>query len=363
MECTAIKTTGHKCTVHVIANTPLCRLHQTLQVHTGPNTFARKQLTLTHRAALLALNTTYDTRIIDARLNNLPHHQLNTERNVALADMRAEHRIAKRELSRRQQELIDATGVDPDADANARRTALLAAANARRLANQARVVEARALRANWEAQQAHGVRALAQFIADPQNVHTSEAVRQTKDVVAKVLQIPVPEEYRWHPVRSSKTPFEIGIECKLSQKAAWQMISQYAQDVAIYDIEPGIYGKVLDSVWQYVKGSANKDELCVIVSQELQDNVGMCAQGNLSRVCNILSGYLDGVAPPESTADKLGRLLPPLAVIDDAYDRFIQAAAILKDNNVPRDHWHAWMDALRVEDEDEEALHDVLASS
>lgn len=363
MECTAIKTTGHKCTVHAIANTPLCRLHQTLKAHSGPNTFAHKQLSLTQRAALLALNTAYDTRIIDARLNNLPHHQLNVERNVALADMRAEHRMAKRDLLRRQQELIDATGIDPDAEANARRRALQVAANARRMAERARIIEARAVRANWEAQIAGRGRALGQFAADPQNVHTSEAVRQTKDIVARVLQIPVPVEYRWHPIHASKTPFEIGLECKLSQRAAWQMMSQYAQDVSIYDIEPGIYGKVLDCVWQYVKGSADKDDLCAIVRQELQDNVGMCAQGNLSRVCNILAGYMDGVAPPESTADKLGRLLPPLATIDDAYDRFIQAAAILKDNNVPRDHWHAWMDALRLEDEDEEALHDVLASS
>lgn len=363
MECTAIKTTGHKCTVHAIANTPLCRLHQTLKAHSGPNTFEHKQLLLTQRNMVTALNTAYDTLVMDARLNNLPFHTINVTRNVALADMRAEHRIAKRDLARRQQELIDATGVDPDAEANARRRALQVAANARRMAANARVVEARAVRANWEAQIAGGVRALGQFAADPQNVHTSEAVRQTKDIVARVLQIPVPEEYRWHPIRASKTPFEIGLECKLSQKAAWQMMSQYAQDVSIYDIEPGIYGKVLDCVWQYVKGSADKDDLCVIVRQELQDNVGMCAQGNLSRVCNILSGYMDGVAPPESTADKLGRLLPPLATIDDAYDRFIQAVAILKDNNVPRDHWHAWVDALRLEDEDEEALHDVLASS
>jgi len=189
-------------------------------------------------------------------------------------------------------------------------------------------------------------RRLQEFAADRQNVHTTEAVNQTKQIVAIICKIPVPVDYKWHPANASKTPFEIGMECKLSQRAAWQMMSQYAQDTSIYDIEPGIYGKVLDSVWQYVKNSPDKDDLCKIIKGELEDNIGMCAQGNLSRICNVLAGYLEGVGPQEPLADRLGRLLGPLLQIADELERIRQACVILKENRVPPNEWITWVDPL-----------------
>jgi hypothetical protein len=188
---------------------------------------------------------------------------------------------------------------------------------------------------------------LAVFVNDKQNVHTSAAVKQTKEIVERIRKIPVPEDYRWHATESSKTPFEIGMECKLSQRAAWQMISQYAQDTAIYDIEAGIYGKVLDSVWQYVKNSPDKADLCVIIKSEMEDNIGMCAQGNLSRICNILAGILEGVGSQESLSERLGRLFGPLLEIDDHRDRIARGINILSENHVPVDEWPAWMDPLK----------------
>jgi hypothetical protein len=194
-------------------------------------------------------------------------------------------------------------------------------------------------------------RPLAAFAADPQNVHTTAAVQQTKDIVAKIRETVVPEGYRWHATISSRTPFEIGLECNLSQKAAWQMISQYAQDTSIYDIEVGIYGKVLDCVWQYVKASSDKEDLCRIIKRELEDNIGMCAQGNLSRICNVLAGYMEGIGSQESLSERLGRLLPPLMELEDVTERIRQALVILRDNHVPVGEWDSWMDPL-IEDED-----------
>ena len=189
---------------------------------------------------------------------------------------------------------------------------------------------------------------LQRFASDAQNVHTSLIVDQTKETIKKIREIPVPEDYRWHVENCSKTPFEIGLECKLSQRAAWQMMSQYAQDTAIYDIEPGIYGKVLDSVWQYVKASPDKADMCRILKQEMEDNIGMCAQGNLSRLCNILAGYMDGVKQKESTAEILGRLFPKLMELEDEDIRVSKAVKILVENNVPEKEWQTWIGPLRT---------------
>ena len=128
------------------------------------------------------------------------------------------------------------------------------------------------------------------------------------------------------------------------------MISQYAQDTSIYDIEVGIYGKVLDSVWQYIKNSSDKEDLCRIIKRELEDNIGMCAQGNLSRICNVLAGYMEGIGAQESLAERLGRLLPRLMEVEDMTERIRQACMILRDNRVPAAEWYTWMEPLLEED-------------
>lgn len=187
---------------------------------------------------------------------------------------------------------------------------------------------------------------LADFVNDGQNVHTTAAVRQTMDIIERVRKIPVPPEYRWNRDHVSPTIGEIIAECKLPADAAAQMFNKYVSAETIYDLEEGIYGKVLDSVWQYVKTSSDKVDLCKILGQELRDNVGMCAQGNLTRICNVLAGYLEGVGSQESVAERLGRLFPPLMEIENDDERRRRAEEILTENAVPREEWGAWMDAV-----------------
>lgn len=195
---------------------------------------------------------------------------------------------------------------------------------------------------------------LAQFARDGQNVHTTQMVKQTKEIVDRILKIPVPDEYKWS-TGSVKTPGEIMMDCKITQSAGWQLMSQYAQPVSIYDMGAGIYGKVLDSVWQYIKGSPDKADLCKILKQEMQDNIGMCAQGNLTRICNILAGYMEGVGSTESLAERLGRLMPGLMSVEDQKERVRQAVNLLKENGAPREEWADWIGAL-VDDGDVDEL-------
>ena len=62
----------------------------------------------------------------------------------------------------------------------------------------------------------------------------------------------------------------------------------------------------------------------------MKDNIGMCAQGNLSRLCNILSGYLDGVnAETKSRNEIIGELLAPLMLLENVQHRIARAEQIL----------------------------------
>ena len=125
-----------------------------------------------------------------------------------------------------------------------------------------------------------------------------------------------------------------------------QMQMKYSKGDDIYDMGRGIYGKVLDAVWQFIRKSSDKECLYKILKTELEDNIGMCEQGNLTRLCNILSGYMDGIAPPESLNEKLGRLFGDLAKNPDEESRKKAGLEILKENTVPEDQWAVWLDAL-----------------
>lgn len=186
---------------------------------------------------------------------------------------------------------------------------------------------------------------LAHFASDKQNVHRKATVDQTIEIVNRVLKLPVPPEYRWNTETLSKTPGEIIVSCKLTPKAGALMTEKYAGDDDVYELGKGIYGKVLDSVWQYISNSDDKEQMCAILKQELQDNIGMCAQGNLSRLCNALAGYMEGIESVESPAEKLGRLIPPLMDIEDAETRIEAIKKTLADVGLPKSDWDMWLDA------------------
>ena len=156
-----------------------------------------------------------------------------------------------------------------------------------------------------------------------------------------VLAIPVPDEYQ---TESLKTVGEIILNCKLSKQAAVQMTTRYCSDDSIYEYGPGIYARVLNSVWQFILGSEHKDDLCAILRSEMEDNINMCAQGNLSRLCNILSGYMDSLVV-ETTAEQLQRRMAEI-VASDATDKTTQALKLLQELTIPSQEWGAWLEPL-----------------
>jgi hypothetical protein len=275
--------------------------------------------------------------------------------------LKNQHKREMNLLLRQQRDEIRITGIDPDENARARivqreieRERRLQEARDRAIAqhheqllNAAAVIDDRARR---EMRRQDDLEA---FARDNQNVHRERTVNATKEMVNIILTIPVPNEYKWNPLECSKTPGEIIVMCKLTPKAAWQMTAKYCQDESIYDLGKGIYGKVLDGVWQYILKSSDKDDLCRVLKQEMEDNIGMCAQGNLSRLCNILAGYMDGIGSQESVADILGRLMPKLFEIENLSQRLSEAFKVLKNVGVPIAEWKSWLDPL-VMDQDVE---------
>lgn len=189
---------------------------------------------------------------------------------------------------------------------------------------------------------------LARIANDNQNVHTQLVVEQTKKNIQEILKIPVPELFKWKSNRLSMTYKQMILFCHLSPKSAWQFSSMYCSEATIYDMEPGIFGKVTDGVWQFIQRSPDKQDLKKILTAELKDNVGMCAQGNLSRICNVLQGYLEGIEQKESVNVILGREFAKLMEIETEMERLEKGKLILRNNNVRESEWETWLEPLRA---------------
>ena len=88
----------------------------------------------------------------------------------------------------------------------------------------------------------------------------------------------------------------------------------------------------------------------------------MCAQGNLTRLCNVLQGYIDDMPKP-SIAEVLGDLLPPLMAIKDRRVRREKALQIMRTHNVPDEEHDAWLDELNDDDDDGDEIRRAYLDS
>jgi len=350
MQCVGVKKDGVRCSVMVVGEAQhiRCKKHMATLNNVGPNQIRRDELKYVH---------TRLTNEIYRRFRDTIHgvHGAEYERQVRLRDV-----VIREEDIRYQLELhsLEET-INQETDANGGINADLPFIQRRRDAARAR---RQALEERWRIQnerwqqrqqqallrmqpiQPQGLGELAALAHDPQNIHTAVVVQKVKETVQKVLQIPVPPEYQ---TETLKTSGEIILECGLSKKAAWQMMAKYCQDDDIYDLGYGIYARVLNSVWQFVKASPDSEGMKRILKAEMEDNIGMCAQGNLSRLCNILSGYLEGInVDVKSKNETIGERLAPLMEIDNIAERAAAGLVILEELDVPAEEHNIWLQPL-----------------
>ena len=180
------------------------------------------------------------------------------------------------------------------------------------------------------------------FTRDNQNVHRTLTVNFVKDMINRIIAIPVPDAYKWNKDFPS-IAVDIICKCDLDSDVALWTIQKYISSASIYEMGEGIYGQTLAGIWYYIKNSEHKDDLCKILAQELTDSVGQCLQGNLSRLCNVLAGYMEGVGSQESVSEILGRKFAQLMTVENQEDRISQGNVILDyydiTDPVKRDEW------------------------
>lgn len=180
---------------------------------------------------------------------------------------------------------------------------------------------------------------LAAFVQDKENVHTKEIVDPVMKTAKKLIK------YSSKISKTQDTFKEIICECNLSGEARKQTCLMYYSSDKIYNLKAPTYKLLLDGLWGFILNQKEdiKKELTLRITQELEDNVGTCPAGNISRLINVLTGY---IAVTDKQEESIQDLMAKISKIDDKVRRTEEAKNVLKSKNIPSPEWNAWLEAL-----------------
>lgn len=185
---------------------------------------------------------------------------------------------------------------------------------------------------------------LRAFAVDTQNVHRSSVQDGTQRAVLTLLDRPVPADQRTLPeiaeafeaVRFYGTPSPAGVR----RRALEELTNDYNLTVA-FD-KP--YAEVLDRVWAYIRAHVERKELAVRLAQECCEGLGMCSNGKMARLVNVLRGYdetLEFAPPREMFQTAIARLMSsPLASREGA------ARDLFTEYQIPAEEHNVWLEPL-----------------
>ena len=195
---------------------------------------------------------------------------------------------------------------------------------------------------------ANNIGALAR---DVQNTHTTVVAQQTNAGVEKLLAQRVPADQQtmmeiWNMWTS--TPQQ-----KHSPRGALQLFSDMLSWYETADCkEPGdfLYKRLIDGLWAMVQGTSDPDmrqELRCRVAQEVIESKGMCCEGHVSRLVNVMVGFDDAFKPPVATGEVLQNKMAAIAAKEvDTEIKQAEARSVFAELGIPEAEHAAWLEAF-----------------
>jgi hypothetical protein len=185
---------------------------------------------------------------------------------------------------------------------------------------------------------------LRAFAEDAQSVHRSSVQNATHKAVVELLSRTAP------PADQDTLPEIVGV-FNISTTLRWT--SPEARDAVVTELTDNYfnavafniaYGRVVDYIWAYIRGHAEKAELIQRLAEELYEGRGMCANGKMARLINVVQGYdesLENPAPRELFQQRMGELSSkPVAERESA------ARELFAEFRIPEAEHAAWLEPL-----------------
>lgn len=192
---------------------------------------------------------------------------------------------------------------------------------------------------------------LAALARDPQNVHTRHVSEQTNAGLAKLLE---KERIMNKPARA---PDWIAAKWLVKTYGSWTQVSRIVNDMQHWYAmdtcrERGdrLYRRQLDGLYytiKEIKDEETRNEAYKRLFEECFEAVGMCCDGHITRLCNVLVGFDDAFAPPVPFGEILQNKMAAIHAMEaDTAEKIRLATEFFNEFAVPAEDRAAWLDAF-----------------
>jgi hypothetical protein len=191
-----------------------------------------------------------------------------------------------------------------------------------------------------------GLNQLQNLALDTQNVHTAQVSAQTRRAMDVLLAIPVPTDQHttWQLVERYMP--RIDTQGPAGLKSYTDVLHWYNASTCIAP-DDHLYKRLLDGCVAYINASPHKSDLWLRLEQEIDESVGMCCMGHLTRLCNAFVGFDDRFAAPVPVGELLQQKMAVIAAKDiETYLKVQEANAVFEELHVPEDQREAWLEAF-----------------
>lgn len=190
------------------------------------------------------------------------------------------------------------------------------------------------------------IRNLGDVAHDGQNVHTKEVVVQTNEKMEILQSITVKQK--------QKTLSEIETAWMGQHYVNYTKLTSVLEDMRKWGNTESVcaegdwaYRKALRGLWTKIQ---TNPELVQRLWEESLDSLGMCAQGHLSRLANVLVGFEEGVKAPINMKELFQNEISLLAAKEMANEeKERQAKSLMDTYSIPEEERQVWLEAVLSE--------------
>jgi hypothetical protein len=191
--------------------------------------------------------------------------------------------------------------------------------------------------------------ALGRIAGDAQNVHTTAVSNQTNAGMEKILKTTVPREQQTEKCMVSA--WLAGLPT-----VSWNAVLKTSMDVnhwfnvkSCRAENDTLYRNMLRGLVAMINRTDDeqKVELYKRLWEECREATGMCCEGHITRLCNVMVGFDDAFRPPVALGDLMQQKMAAIAMSDlSTLEKLIQARTFFDEVGVPEADRAAWLDAF-----------------
>ena len=192
---------------------------------------------------------------------------------------------------------------------------------------------------------------LGRIALDRQNVHTRYVSEQTNRGLEKLL------EKEQSVNRAMRAPDWFAAKWLVKGYGSWASVSRAVNDMLHWyntlscrAPDDRLYRRQLDGLYHMIKDIKDEDtkqELYKRAFEECWESVGMCCDGHISRLCNVLVGFDEEFAPPVPFGEILQNKMAAIYAMEiETAEKIRLATEFFNEFAVTADERAPWLEAF-----------------